>query len=57
MNTTTTQTLAQVEANQSITPGWLADMITEHGADALVEVTRKHTPFGTFVMDIKRVAA
>jgi hypothetical protein len=57
MNTTTTQTLAEVKANQSITWTWLADMIIERGEDALVEVTRKHTAFGTFIIDIKAVAA
>jgi hypothetical protein len=55
MNTTTTQTLAEVQSRHSVIPLWLADMIDERGEDALVEVTRRHTAFGTFVIGIKAV--
>jgi hypothetical protein len=52
MNTTTTQTLAELKATQSVTPDWLHDMIDEHGADALVKVNRMVTPWGTFLAGV-----
>jgi hypothetical protein len=52
MNTTTTETLAELKATQSVAPAWLLEMIEEHGADALVKVTRMATPWGTYLAGV-----
>jgi hypothetical protein len=49
---TTTQTVAELHASQSIVPDWMLNL----GApNDLVTVTRKRTPFGTFVVDAQPV--
>lgn len=55
--TTTIETLAEYAAMQTIIPEHVRQMIDEHGEQALVEVIRKHTPFGTFVTSIQIIAA
>lgn len=54
---TTTETLAELKSKMSVTPGWVKDLIHEFGADAVVEVERKHTAFGTFINNAKVVSA
>ena len=49
---TTTQTIAELHATQMIVPDWMRNL--GHPND-LVRVTRKHTPFGTYVISAEPV--
>ena len=52
-HTTTTQTVEQVRNTQVIWVDWMrqaCDGLEDHD---LVEVTREHTPFGTYLLAIR----
>jgi len=48
----TIETLEQVAAREIIRTDPMRDMLAKYGPDQAVEVTRRVTPFGTFVMGI-----
>lgn len=50
--TTTTQTIAELHAEQMIVPDWMREL---GKPTDLVRVTRKHTPFGVYVLHAERV--
>lgn len=54
--TTTTETLREYAAKQLVVPAPVRELMEEHGEDALVVVTRRHTPFGTFVVGVELAA-
>lgn len=56
MDTTTRETVGTMVDQQTVTPEWMRTMVEERGRDAEVDVTRKVTPFGTFVVDVQPVA-
>ena len=53
MNTTTVQTPAELESTQMIFAKWMQEACKDA---ELVEVTRKHTPFGSFVVAVERIS-
>lgn len=52
----TNETIAEVIAAQMVVPAYMREIAERHGADTVVTVTRKVTPFGTFVMGIEVAA-
>ncbi len=50
--TTTTQTIAELHATQTIVLDWMRNL---GQPDDVVRVTRKHTPFGTYVISAERI--
>lgn len=52
MNKTTTQTPAELRETNPAFPQWMRDACEDA---ELVRVTRKHTPFGTFVVAVEPV--
>jgi len=52
-NNTTTQTVAELRSTQLVWTDWLAASTAGLTETDLVSVTRKVTPFGTFVLDVK----
>jgi hypothetical protein len=53
MNETTTETLGDVVDRQAVVPTWLGDLLRENGADAVVEVVTKNTPWGSYLLTVK----
>ena len=49
---TTRETVGTMIDAQTIRPEWMRNMEREQGRDAVVDVTRKVTPFGTFVVGV-----
>lgn len=52
MTTTITETVAELHAAQLIVPDWMREL---GKPTDLVRVTRKHTPFGVYVLHAERV--
>jgi len=52
---TSTSTVGQVCAMQTVVPGWMSAMRDTFGPDQPVVVDRKVTPFGTFVVGMTPV--
>lgn len=50
MNETTTETLGKVVDRQTVCPKWLGDLLRDNGADAVVEVVTKNTPWGSYLL-------
>ena len=50
---TTTQTVEQVRNTQVIWPAWMQEACDGLEDHDLVEVTREHTPFGTYLLAIR----
>lgn len=51
--TTTTMTVAALRANQTIWPNWMADACAGLTDTDLVDVSRHHMGFGTYVAGIE----
>jgi hypothetical protein len=56
MQTTKIETIGAAMMMQTIVPTWMQKIADEVGDDGRVEVTRQHTPFGTFVVAIRPVS-
>lgn len=52
MDTTTVEALGTVAERQALITNPMRAMLDEFGPDALVEVTSRHTAFGTFLISI-----
>ena len=50
MSTNTVQTTTEFVAAQVVMPAWMQEVADEAGPEGSVRVTRKVTPFGTFVV-------
>lgn len=55
MDRSTTETLGQMVAAQSVLTDPMRAALAQHGPSVAVEVVRKDTPFGTFVIGWKVV--
>jgi hypothetical protein len=53
MNSTKTETLAHFRSQQVIFVQWMQEATAGLADTDLVEVTRKSTPFGSFVLDVR----
>lgn len=51
-DTVTLETLGAVVARQSVVTNPMRELLENFGPLLYVEVTSRHTPFGTFVLDI-----
>lgn len=51
---TTTETVAMVLSKQVIVPQWLREAVKGLEPSEVVTVTRKVTPFGTYLMGVTR---
>lgn len=49
----TTERLGDVVARQQVVPAYLQELVDRLGLDALVTVTSKHTPFGTYLLGVE----
>lgn len=52
MFTTTKETIAELIAKQVMATNQMLEILAKHGASAVVEVVRRETPFGVFVVHV-----
>lgn len=53
LTTTKIETLAELKRRQLIFPEWMQKATAGLAPDAMVEVERRVTPFGTFVLAVR----